>query len=167
MSEIPEFGTPRENEERRDGGCGIIYDPETSQFGVYELGSERRLMLFGGGVEEGEDLHSGILREVREESGLHDFTHTEEVGKAFTHYVNVAKKVNRVALATCLLLVLNSRDMVPTQREAHEQFELVWRTADAIKSDWVLHNGDHGRDHWFYFMENALARLKEMGYTVL
>jgi hypothetical protein len=28
-TEIPEFGIKRENEERRDGGCAIVFDPVT------------------------------------------------------------------------------------------------------------------------------------------
>ncbi len=168
MDAIPEFGTPRENEERRDGGCAIIFDPETALFAVYELVVEgdTRLMLFSGGVEEGEDTTEGILREVREESGLHDFAQCETVGEAITHYRNVVKQVNRIAHATCLLLVLRSRDVVPTEREAHESFILTWHPVDEITASWDRINADHGRDHWHYFMERALLRLRELGYAL-
>ena len=30
LANIPEFGIKRENEERRDGGCAVVFDP-TSQ----------------------------------------------------------------------------------------------------------------------------------------
>ena len=31
---IPEFGLKRENEERRDGGCGVVFDPVTQRYAV-------------------------------------------------------------------------------------------------------------------------------------
>jgi hypothetical protein len=31
---IPEFGIKRDNEERRDGGCGIVFDPATKLYAV-------------------------------------------------------------------------------------------------------------------------------------
>lgn len=31
---LAEFGIPRENEKRRDGGCAVIYDPKSHLFAV-------------------------------------------------------------------------------------------------------------------------------------
>ena len=52
---IPEFGIKRKNEERRDGGCGVIFDPETQKYAVGKdyIG---RLRLFSGGLNLGEDI---------------------------------------------------------------------------------------------------------------
>lgn len=160
--EIPEFGIKRENEERRDGGCGIVFDPETKLFaaGRQENG---HLRVFSGGVDAGEDLIEGILREVREESGLHDFKHVEKIAEAMAHYYNSLRKVNRVTHSTCLLVVLNSRDLVPVHLEEHEKFTLDWVTADDLIKDWQATN-NNDNDHWFYFMDKALVRLKELGY---
>lgn len=33
---IPEFGIKRENEEHRDGGCGVVFDPKTQKYAVGE-----------------------------------------------------------------------------------------------------------------------------------
>jgi 8-oxo-dGTP pyrophosphatase MutT (NUDIX family) len=65
-SEIPEFGIKREHEERRDGGCAIVFDPLTKLFAVGRQENEY-LRLFSGGVDAGEDIQEGILREVTEE----------------------------------------------------------------------------------------------------
>ena len=35
LENILEFGIKRENEERRDGGGAVIFDPETQKYGVY------------------------------------------------------------------------------------------------------------------------------------
>lgn len=164
MTSIPEFGITRENEERRDGGCGIVYDPATGKFAVGCDEGSGLFRLFSGGVAENEDLHEGILREVREESGLHDFGHIEQIAEAMTHYRNVLKQLNRVGKATCLLIILNSADVQDAHLEAHETFSLAWATADEIRANWEERNGNKDHDHWFYFFDKAEARLQELGH---
>lgn len=162
-AEIPEFGTKRENEERRDGGCGVVYDPESQRYAVNKL-TNGLLGLFSGGVDPSEDIKEGILREVVEESGLDDFEYVEKIAEAETHYFNILKNVNRVAHATCFLVILKSRHTVPVKREAHETFSLHWATADEIFKNWESFNENHDHDHWIYFMKKAVARVSELGY---
>ncbi len=165
MSEnIPEFGIKRENEERRDGGCAIVFDPKTRRFAVGVRPDNGLCILFAGGVNKGEDIKDGVLREVAEESGLHNFSHVEKVAEAITHYYNSAKRVNRVAHATCFLAILKDGDLVPTKLEAHETFVLNWKTADEICENWISRNKNKDYDHWLYFMDMAVARVKGLGY---
>lgn len=166
VDEILEFGVPRENEERRDGGCGIVLDPTTGLFAVgkqHENGSHR---LFSGGVDPDEDVVTGVLREVTEESGLHDFAHVEQIGQALTHYRNTLKNVNRVAHATCLLVILNSADLKPTSLEEHEKFDLVWTTGAELLADFEARNENRDNDHWIHFMNKALARIEMLGHKI-
>lgn len=160
--QIPEFGIKRENEERRDGGCAIVFDPKS---GTYAVGREPdgKLRLFSGGVDKNEDMQQGILREVTEEGGLYDFGHVEKIGDALTHFYNSLKKVNRVAHATCLLVVLKSTDVVPTKLEAHEKFVLDWKTADEIILNWKERNQNEDYSHWIYFLNMAMKRLEALG----
>ena len=165
MSEsIPEFGMKRENEERRDGGCGVVFDPKTQKYAIGERKETGLFILFSGGVDENEDIKEGILREVTEESGLHDFLHVEKIAEAMTHYYHTAKHLNRVAQATCFLVILKSADLVPTQLEAHETFVLKWKSLAEIFENWQAHNANHDHDHWFYFMKKAVVRAKELSY---
>jgi ADP-ribose pyrophosphatase YjhB (NUDIX family) len=164
MDSIPEFGIKRDNEERRDGGCGIVFDPKNAKYAVgkeHESGSFR---LFSGGVGDNEDIQKGILREVTEESGLYDFQYIEQIGQAFTHYHNALRKVNRVAMATCFLIILKSTDLKPVELEEHEKFSLVWATDKEIFDNWKSRNENKDNDHWIYFMEKAMLRVKELGY---
>jgi hypothetical protein len=160
---IPEFGIKRENEERRDGGIGIVFDPQTKKYAVgkQENGSYR---LFSGGVSADEDIQIGTLREVTEESGLYDFKYVENLGQAYTHYYNTLRKVNRVALATCFLIILKSTDLKSVELEEHEKFSLVWATDEDILADLKSRNENKDNDHWIYFMEKAVKRVKELGY---
>lgn len=161
---IPEFGIKRENEEQRDGGCGVVFDPETGLFAVAKAHDDGRIWLFSGGLEPGEDIEQGILREVEEESGLYDFFHTEHIGQALAHYHNSLKNVNRVAHATCYLYLLKSKEVRPTKLEEHEKFSLHWATSDDIFADWNVRNQNGDVGHWLYFLEKVVKRLQEMGY---
>lgn len=51
------FGTKRENEERRDGGCAVVFDPETQKYAVYKNLKNGLLGLYGGGIEQKELGH--------------------------------------------------------------------------------------------------------------
>jgi broad specificity phosphatase PhoE len=161
---IPEFGTSRADEQRRDGGCGVVFDPHTQRYAVGKDDDGGRFRLFSGGVEPGEAMQAGILREVTEESGLDDFLYVEKIGEALAHYHNSLKNLNRVAHAHCFLVILKSAHAVPVQHEAHEKFSLTWATTGEIFDNWKLWNEDHGIDHWIYFFQKSVARAIELGY---
>jgi leucyl-tRNA synthetase len=161
---VQETGVVHPNEERRDGGCAVIFDPETQKYAVAKH-PDGLVRLFAGGVDEKEDLEKGVLREVTEESGLYDFAYTEKIRSCFTHYYNRRKKVYRSAMATCFLAILKSRAVQAQKLEPHEQgFELIWMTPQEIVENWNAHNQNHDVDHWFIFLREAVARAIELGY---
>ncbi|MBX4198126.1 NUDIX domain-containing protein [Candidatus Parcubacteria bacterium] len=161
---IPEFGIKRENEERRDGGCGIVFDPKSQKYAIGKHHDGSLFRLFSGGVTSKEDIKEGTLREVTEESGLYDFEYVEKISQAFTHYYNSLRKVNRVALATCFLIILKSTDLKLVELEEHEKFSLAWATSEEILTNWQSQNENHDLDHWIYFIKKAVARAVELGY---
>ncbi|KKT77501.1 MAG: hypothetical protein UW74_C0040G0007 [Candidatus Giovannonibacteria bacterium GW2011_GWC2_44_8] len=161
---IIEFGIKRENEERRDGGCGVVFNPYTQLYAVGKRDIDGLLLLFSGGIASGEDTESGVLREIREESGLYDFCHVEKIAEALTHYHNKTKNINRVALATCFLVILNSASLLPTQLEAHEHFTLNWYPAKEILEHWQGRNQEENYSHWIYFFKKSIARAAALGY---
>lgn len=164
MSEILEFGIKRENEERRDGGCAVVFDPGTQKYAVGKQ-DDGKLRLFSGGADPKKDIKEEALREVVEESGLHDFLYVEKIAEVLAHYYNSLKNVNRVAHATCFLVILKSTDLIPTRLEEHEKFSLAWATVEEIISDWESRNENKDYNHWIYFMERSAKRTKELGYN--
>lgn len=165
MEDILEFGIKRENEERRDGGCCVVFNPEINKYAVYNHPKSNVLCLFGGGFNEGENEENGCLRELAEESGLVDFLHTEKIDKVICHYFNRNKEVYRVANATCVLVVLNSSQREEAKLEDHENnFEFIWATDEEILNGWKNNNENNDYDHWIYFFEKSKKRLKELGH---
>lgn len=166
-SEVLEFGIKRDNEERRDGGCCVVFDPQKKKYAVYKhpRGKKDVYYLFGGGFDEGEGEEEGSLRELVEESGLIDFGHTEKIDKVITHYHNTNKNINRVAHATCFLVILNSDKKEDVRQEEHENdFDFFWATAEEILNGWRNNNHNKDYDHWVYFMEKSIKRLQELGH---
>jgi hypothetical protein len=165
MTDIKEFGIKRDNEERRDGGCAVVFDPASQKYAVYRNLKDDLLGLYGGGFnDENESEQDGMLRELIEESGLYDFLHIEKIEKVLTHYYNSNKEINRVALATCFLVILKSTNLQPTKLEAHENFELKWVAPEEMLSNWKLRNNDKSYDHWFYFLEKSVNRAIKLGH---
>jgi ADP-ribose pyrophosphatase YjhB (NUDIX family) len=163
--EILNFGIKRKNEERRDGGCAVVFHPETKKYAVYKHPRTNVVCLFGGGFNDEENEKEGCLRELMEESGLIDFSHIEKIDKVHVHYFNRNKKVNRVAYATCILVVLNSLKREKQKLEEHENdFEFILSSEEEILNSWKSFNHDKDYDHWIYFMEKSKKRLKELGY---
>lgn len=163
MAALPEFGTPRENEERRDGACAVVFNPETALFAIGKPEESGFYWLFGGGLKKAENPREGVLREVVEESGLHDFSQVELLGEAMAHYRNPLRQVNRVTKLSGYLLVLNSTDTLPVRLEEHEKFSLAWVSRDELLASWAAHNAENDLDHWIYFLGKAEAKLKELG----
>ncbi len=160
----PETGLKRNDEVLVQGGCGVVFDPATQRYAV-ATHPDGVLRLFSGGVESGEDLTHGILREITEESGLHEFGHVEKILRAQTHFYNSRKKLNRAGPATCLLVILKSTGLVATKREAHEKdFTLSWMRPEEILANWQEHNQDKSLDHWIMFLQQAVGRAIELGY---
>ena len=162
---MPENGIKREDEERRDGGAGIIFDPKRQKYAV-PLWPERNnfLGLFAGGVEDEEDEEEGVLREITEESGLHNFKHVEKIGDAFAHYYSGGRKVNRVAKASGYLIILENDEVKETHLEDHEKFTLVWKDPEEIFQNWKEYDKEHGLDHWVRFLHDGVARAIELGH---
>src|SRR3990167_8122981 len=121
---IIEFGIKRENEERRDGGCGVVFNPYTQLYAVGKRDIDGLLLLFSGGIASGEDTESGVLREIREESGLYDFCHVEKIAEALTHYQKKTKKKTCFPLAMCFLVIKNGASFLPTKWETKKNAPL-------------------------------------------
>lgn len=164
MADIPEFGIKRENEERRDGGCAVVFDPISQKYAAYRNLKNNMLGLYGGGFDDGEDEKEGVLRELTEESGLYDFLYVEKIAQTLTHYFNFNKKKNRIALATCFLVILKSTELKSTKLDEHEEFELEWVTPEKLLSIWESHSEEQNYDHWIYFFKKAVNRAIELGY---
>ena len=158
-----ETGQKRESEEFRNGGAAVVFDPASQKYAI-ALHDNGKPLLFAGGVNEGENVFDGVIREVQEESGLCDFKRVEWIETSYAHYFNTAKKVNRVARAECLLIILNSVDARPVALEEHEKFTLGWMSAEEIREWWLTHNEGGGFSHYVRFLDESVARAIELGF---
>ena len=159
----PEFGVKRENEQFADGGSSVVFDPKAQKYAFLEIEKNGNIALFAGGREEGEELHDGILRELREESGLTHIKQYEEICTVYGHYYHSLKEINRRARATVLLVILDDTDTIATQLEAHEKFHLVWRDAAEVLAKWQATEGGH-YDHYQVALKQAVGRAIKLGY---
>lgn len=160
---ILEFGTQRENEQSRDGVLGVVFDPQSKKYAVYQKNDDNNFGLFGGGIDQGEQPEIAIIREVKEESGLCNFQQIIELGKFKAHYFNPLKNIPRVTSAVAYLLLLENTKTVETKLESHENFKLYWASFDEILNNLYLRNNDNDYDHWIYFLKQSHEILIKIG----
>lgn len=161
----PQTGIERENEEFRNGGAGVVFDPISQKYAVAKwLDHGGALSFYAGGVDEGEDVKTAVVREVKEESGLYDFKEIYFVETSYTRYYNKLKNVNRVARAECYLFILNSVDKKEVTLEEHENFELVWASAEDILTSFRSRNEEGETDHYIRFLMESVGLARELGY---
>jgi leucyl-tRNA synthetase len=159
----PEFGVKREREQFADGGASVVFDPNTQKYAFLQIEKNGNIALFAGGRKPAEELHEGILRELREESGLTHIKQYEEIGTVYGHYYHSLKEINRRASATILLVNLEDTEAIPTQLEAHEKFHPVWLDALEVLTKWQADkSGDY--DHYAYALKLAVGRNIELGF---
>ncbi|MFA5750895.1 MAG: NUDIX domain-containing protein [Candidatus Paceibacterota bacterium] len=160
-----EFGIKRENEERRDGACAVVFSPSRQKYAVgRDTYGKNILRLFGGGYEKDEEKEESIKREIKEESGLYDFLQVEEIDTVMCHYANSLRGVNRVAESTCFLVILKSDKTIERNLESHEKFELVYVDYEDMIKIWKENNSEKNFDHWLHFIDKARRRIVELGY---
>ena len=90
-------------------------------------------MTVGGEIDEGEDIASAILREILEETGLHDVRLGGEVW--YTEHVLVVKDAPRLFQETFVLAYVNKTSLSVagwTDEERHVIKELKWWDMKAL-----------------------------------
>ncbi len=158
-----ETGEKRSNEELRNGGASVVFDPKRQKYAFAKWNDDGRLGLFGGGFDKDENVEAGVLRELKEESGFVNYKYVEQIDVVYTHYYNKARKVNRVAKAYALLVILENDETVDVELEEHENFDNVWLDPEDVLDLW---EGDSDYEHYIQFMHNGVARAIELGFDI-
>ncbi len=155
----------RDNEEFKDWWAAVVFDPNTQRYAVCELENGLPL-LFAWWVSTDELVRDAVLREVVEESWLHNFAYVEHVETCYAHYYNILKNKNRYARSECFLVILQDTHTLLTALEDHEKFTLWWRSAEEIKQIWINYSDNHNNwlDHYLRFLDESVARAIELGY---
>jgi leucyl-tRNA synthetase len=158
-----ETGTRVGDEIKKRGGCAIVFDPKEQKYALLKR-ADGMFAFYSGGANENESLFDCVQRELREEGGFHNFETVEPLAHAYTNYYNSVKKHRVCGLALCNLVVLKNTDRLPLKLEEHESgFETVWATPDEILKNWQKFSyGDGSLDHWRWFLNLGVARLKEL-----
>lgn len=83
--------------------------------------------LVMGGVEDGEELIEAAIREIYEETGYKNVEYVRTMPlKVNARFYAAHKDVNRNIITTVLEFRLKDLERDEPQREAHEQFDVVW-----------------------------------------
>ena len=136
----PEFyqadNPPRDDKEytKRNVVINIIEHPTDGTYLTNKWNKFPWTGLIMGGVEDGEESIEAAKREIAEETGYTDLVHIATMPLTMnSKFFAKHKDVNRNIYSTVHHFKLGSLNAVETSREAHENFDLIWKTKDELK----------------------------------
>lgn len=111
----------------------IVRNPKDDTYLTLSWKHEPWNTFVTGGIDEGEDLVEGALREIREETGYTDVRFVRTLGGPVeTRFFASHKDENRVARGTTLLFELASDAREEVDASEAQKHEVVWRTRNEL-----------------------------------
>ena len=132
----PVTGVVQENPEYRKSIVAILYNPRTDKYLSINWGKDGGNIFIGGGQEEGEDITSTAIREIREETGYKNVKHIATTPTDIEHhYLAHSKGVARKIDCPGLLFELEDDEQLKQSLEDDEKgkFAIEWLTADEVQ----------------------------------
>lgn len=107
----------------RPSARAVLLD-DTSQVALMHVVGDNYYKLPGGGIDEGEDIDTGLRRELLEEVGASSVDIIGEVGQIDIYAEDLQMKSEH----TCFIVTLKSPTIEPqrTEGEIAEGYETVW-----------------------------------------
>jgi len=133
-----EFGTPVENEIKKDSIIAVVRNPKTNQVLVLDWGPRKAdhggNLFIGGGMEDGEDPVETARREVTEETGYINFKHaaSAEAGVNNHFYSNVKDKYIYTRFLPVLFELIDEEKIAQNLDENENQFTVRWVDEDKV-----------------------------------
>lgn len=114
----------------------IIIDPKTDKVLCLRWKKFPWTTFITGGIDDGEDLVVGALREIAEETGYTDLKYVKTLGgQVESHYFANHKNENRKAIFSALVFELQSSKKNEVSDEEKNIHEAVWLTWEELAKD--------------------------------
>ncbi len=129
-----ETGVQQKNPEFRKSIVAVVYNPKTEKFLSLNWGTLGGSLLIGGGIDEGEDILSAALREIKEETGYANLKLLSKTGPIYHNYFAHSKNVARRIEATGFLFELVDELQGDIALEINEKnkFTLEWLSENDV-----------------------------------
>ncbi len=123
--------------------CAIIRNPKD---GKYLCSVWRDILMHGlitGGIEEGEDMVEGALREIYEETGYKNLKLVNNPEVAIhSFFFHRKKEINREAKFNYLFFDLINEEQDPISEEEAAIHDVVWKTRDELNNFFSVIEGE-------------------------
>ncbi len=104
----------------------VVLDNE-GKVAVLYVNRKNQYKLPGGGIDEKESIHQGLLREIKEEAGC-DVEIEKELGMIIEERHDVEEELGLFQMSFCYVCKLKGQKVTPqfTKKEIKNGFELKW-----------------------------------------
>lgn len=122
----------------RPSARAVLFD-DTSRVALMHVVSDNYYKLPGGGIDEGEDIHTGLKRELLEEVGAKSIDILGEIGQIDVYFEELKMKSEHI----CFIVKLKGSIIEPqrTDEEIAEGYETVW-ASDIDAAIALVESGD-------------------------
>lgn len=108
----------------------IVKDKNSDQYAWIEWKSDGDTSGFFGGIEEGEDMHEAIKRELREEGGIIDVAIKQEIMEYHCKFFHPTKQRNQYSICHAWYVEVDRTSCQEISNEEKMKHEIVRLTAD-------------------------------------
>lgn len=126
----------KESAPMRHNVHALVRDPRNDTYLCLRWKQQPWTTFVVGGADEGEDVVTAALRELKEETGYINVRHVRTLGtEVVSEYYAAHKDVNRLAFTTAVLFELVDDTRTDISSEESEKHEPVWLTLKEFEAD--------------------------------
>ncbi len=118
----------------------IVKDPVTGKYLGLKWKKFNWTTFPMGGIEEGEDVVTAAMREVKEETGFSNLKLVRVLpGQVRAEYFAAHKDQNRISYTTAVVFELVNHDRVETDAKEQENHDVIWLDESQLNYDVMTH----------------------------
>ena len=158
-----EYGIHKTPHNKVNGITAIIFNKSNNKYLGLRWKNDKNVTLLAGGTKDKESYIDTLNREIEEEAGIYKYLENHiAVEKFYSNYWHPEKKQQNFAEGRIYLTIVDETCFLEkTKKEAHENFEVEWFSAEELLKEII--NLDES-EHWVNGLKKGLQLNITLGF---